>query len=109
LYEKQFSPEGFQWIDYGDHANSVLTFIRKGHDKKNDLIVALNFTPVLRENYRLGVHKAGKLKEIFNSDSVKYGGSGQLNKNLKVEAIASHNYKKSVELTLPPLGVVIIH
>ncbi len=109
LYEKQFSQEGFQWIDYGDHANSVLTFVRKGHDKKNDLVVACNLTPVLRENYRIGIQKAGKLKEIFNSDAEKYGGSGQLNKNIKVDAIPSHGLKKSVELTLPPLGVVILY
>ena len=82
LYEKQFSQEGFQWIDYGDSENSVLTFVRKGHDKKNDLVVACNLTPVLRENYRIGIPKAGKLKEIFNSDAEKYGGSGQLNKSL---------------------------
>ncbi|WP_291868847.1 1,4-alpha-glucan branching protein GlgB, partial [Maribacter sp.] len=66
LYEKQFSSEGFQWIDYGDHENSVLTYIRKGHDTKNDIIVACNFTPVPRENYRIGVPKSGILKEVLN-------------------------------------------
>lgn len=108
LYEKQFSPEGFQWIDYGDHENSVLTFIRKGHDSKYDLIVALNFTPATREKYRIGIPKSGKLKEILNSDDKKYGGSGICNKAIKITKIPSHGYEKSIEITLPPLGTVII-
>lgn len=108
LYEKQFSQEGFQWIDYGDHENSVLTYIRKGHDAKNDLIVACNFTPVIRENYRIGIPKAGRLKEIFNSDDEKYGGSGQKNTAIKTSRTPWHGQKKSVELTIPPLGVIIL-
>ena len=108
LYEKQFTDEGFQWIDYGDHENSVLTFIRKGVNKKDDLIIACNFTPILRLNYRVGIEKAGKLKEIFNTDDQKYGGSGSTNNNaLKVESIPWHGNKKSMELDIPPLGVVI--
>ncbi|HUH48099.1 MAG TPA: 1,4-alpha-glucan branching protein GlgB, partial [Arenibacter sp.] len=61
LYEKQFSAEGFQWIDYGDHKNSVLTYIRKGHDPKNDLYIACNFTPTPQMKYRVGVPKTGSL------------------------------------------------
>jgi 1,4-alpha-glucan branching enzyme len=108
LYEKQFSQEGFQWIDYGDHENSVLTYVRKGHDEKNDLIVACNFTPILREKYRIGNPKKGKLKEILNSDAKKYGGSGHENPNIKSSAMEWHGYKKSVEITIPPLGIVIL-
>ncbi|WP_394749725.1 1,4-alpha-glucan branching protein GlgB [Spongiimicrobium salis] len=107
LYEKQFSPEGFQWIDYGDHENSVLTYIRKGHDAKNDLIIACNFTPVPRENYRIGVPKTKKLKEIFSSDAIEYGGSGMHNGSVKIEAIPAHGHKKSITVSLPPLGIVI--
>ncbi len=108
LYEKQFSQEGFEWIDYGDHENSVLTYVRRGHDKKNDLIVACNFTPILRENYRIGNPKKGKLKEILNSDATKYGGSGNENPNIKSSTKEWHGYKKSVEITIPPLGIVIL-
>ncbi len=109
LYEKQFTDEGFQWIDYGDHENSVLTFMRKGVNKKDDLIIACNFTPILRLNYRVGIQKTGKLKEIFNTDDEKYGGSGSTNnKALKVESIPWHGNKKSMELGIPPLGVVIL-
>ena len=108
LYEKQFSSEGFQWIDYGDHENSVLTYIRKGHEKKNDLVVACNFTPVPREDYRIGVQKATKYKEIFNSDDKKYGGSDMINTAIKTTKTPWHSQKNSVVLTIPPLSVIIL-
>jgi 1,4-alpha-glucan branching enzyme len=108
LYQKQFSNEGFQWIDYGDHENSVLTFIRKGHDPKDDLVVACNFTPIPRHHYRMGVEKSGTLKEIFNSDIRKYGGSDSYqNGGITVVDIPWHGYASSVELDIPPLGIVI--
>ncbi len=107
LYEKQFSQEGFQWIDYGDSENSVLTYIRKGHDEGNDLIIAANFTPVSRENYRFGIPKSGLLKEIFNSDAKKYGGSGSKNATVKTEKKPWHGFDESIEITIPPLGIVI--
>jgi 1,4-alpha-glucan branching enzyme len=108
LYEKQFSPEGFQWIDYSDHENSILTYVRKGHDVDNDLIIACNFTPVPRENYRIGIPKKGKIKEILNSDDKKYGGGGNLNTSIKSTTKASHGHKKSIEIMIPPLGIVIL-
>ncbi len=107
LYEKQFSPEGFQWIDYGDAENSVLTYIRKGHDEKNDLIVACNFTPIPREAYRIGVPKGKTYKEVFNSDHENYGGSGVANRPAKPSNKKWHGYAKSIEINIPPLGVVI--
>ncbi|MCM4151282.1 1,4-alpha-glucan branching protein GlgB [Arenibacter sp. N53] len=107
LYEKQFSPEGFQWIDYGDHANSVLTYIRKGLNPKENVYIACNFTPVPREKYRMGITKTGQLKEIFNSDDTKYGGTGMKNGTLKISKTPWHGYDKSVEITIPPLGVVV--
>ena len=107
LYEKQFSPEGFQWIDYGDHENSVLTYIRKGHEAKNDLIIACNFTPVPRENYRVGVPRGKQLKELFNSDSEKYAGSGMTNGTVKPTKTPWHGYDQSIEINIPPLAVVV--
>jgi 1,4-alpha-glucan branching enzyme len=107
LYEKQFSQEGFQWIDYGDGENSVLTYIRKGHDTKNDLYIACNFTPVPREKYRVGLPRAGSIKEIFNSDALKYGGSGMHNKTIKISKTPWHGREHSAEITIPPLAVVI--
>lgn len=108
LHEKQFSPEGFEWINYSDHQNAVMTFIRKGNNSKDDVIVVCNFTQVVRENYRIGVPKKGKLTEIFNSDSSIYGGSGVKNQNkLSVEALPYDGRDYSIELLLPPLSVTV--
>ncbi len=106
LYEKGFSMEGFEWIDYNDAENSVISYIRKGHDSKNNIIVVCNFTPVTREDYRVGLPKKGKLKEIFNSDSKKYGGSGVNNNKIIISEETPWNFRKySAIIKIPPLGV----
>lgn len=107
LYEKQFSPEGFQWIAYDDHDNTVLTYLRKGHNPKDDLIIACNFTPVPREKYSVGVPKATPLRLLLNSDDTKYSGSGMGQRIVKPTKTPWHGYPQSVALTLPPLAVVI--
>lgn len=107
LYQKQFSHEGFEWIDHGDHQNSVMTYIRKGKNEKDNVIVVLNLTPIPRENYRIGIPKAGTLKEIFNSDAKKYSGSGCFkNKNLTSEVREWNGREHSLELDLPPLAMM---
>ena len=108
LHEKQFSPEGIEWINYSDHQNAVMSFIRKGKNAKDDLIVVCNFTQVVRQNYRIGLPKKGKLAEIFNSDAAIYNGSGLKNPNkLTVESLPYDGRDYSVELLLPPLSVTI--
>jgi 1,4-alpha-glucan branching enzyme len=108
LYEKQFSPEGFEWINYSDHQNAVMTFIRKGNKPKDDIIVVCNFTQVVRQNYRIGVPIKGKLTALFNSDAAIYAGSGLSNPNkLTVEAIPYDGRDYSIELLLPPLSVTV--
>ncbi len=108
LHEKQFSPEGFEWINYSDHQNAVMSFIRKGNKPKDDVIVVCNFTPVVRENYRIGLPKKGKLTEIFNSDLAVYGGSGITNATkLAIESLPYDGRDYSVALNLPPLGVAV--
>lgn len=107
LYEKQFSHEGFRWIDYGDAENSVLTYVRMGHEEKDTLVIACNLTPVPREGYRIGVPKTRKMKELFNSDSKEYGGSGMSNGEAAIEKEPWHSYERSICIDLPPLGVVI--
>lgn len=108
LYEKQFSPEGFEWINYSDHQNAVMSFIRKGKDPKNDLVIVCNFTPVVRSDYRIGISRKGKLIEIFNSDAKIYGGSGVLNPNkLTVESVPYDGKDYSIALVLPPLTVTV--
>lgn len=107
LYEKQFSPEGFQWIEYNDRENTVVTYIRKGNNPNEDLIIACNFTPVPRENYRVGVPKSTQLKLVFNSDDTKYSGSGMGKKTIKPSKTAWNGHPQSVVMTLPPLAVVV--
>ncbi|WKL43934.1 1,4-alpha-glucan branching protein GlgB [Flavobacterium sp. ZE23DGlu08] len=108
LHEKQFSPEGFEWINYSDHQNAVMSFIRKGNDPKEDVIVVCNFTQVVCPNYRIGLPKKGKLTEIFNSDAANYGGSGVSNaKKIAIEAMPYDGRDYSTELLLPPLSVTV--
>jgi 1,4-alpha-glucan branching enzyme len=108
LHEKQFSQEGFEWINYSDHQNAVMSYIRKGNDPKDDLVIVCNFTPMVRAEYRIGVPKKGKLTQIFNSDDQKYAGSGVSNeKPTKIDAIEWDGRKFSAELVLPPLSVTV--
>ncbi|WP_397447462.1 1,4-alpha-glucan branching protein GlgB [Polaribacter sp. R77954] len=107
LFEKQFSSDGFEWIDHGDHENSIMSYIRKGNNEKDNVIVVLNLTPIPRENYRIGLPKSGDLKEVFNSDATKYNGTGNYkNKNLNSDPKEWNGKQNSVELCLPPLGMV---
>ncbi len=109
LHEKQFSAEGFEWIDYNDAENSVLVYIRKGEKRKDDLIVACNMTPVPRESYRIGLPKKGKLKEVFNSDAVSYFGSGEFKNKQRTSEKQPWQFRDdSVEITIPPLGMVVL-
>lgn len=108
LYEKQFSPEGFEWINYSDHHNAVMTYIRKGNNPKEDVIVVCNFTPVVRKNYIIGLPKKGKLVEIFNSDAEIFGGSGVTNSTkLAIENSPYDGRDYSIELNLAPLAVMV--
>jgi 1,4-alpha-glucan branching enzyme len=108
LYQKQFSSEGFEWINYSDHQNAVLVYIRKGNNAKEDLIIVCNFTQVVRENYRIGVHQKRNLVPLFNSDDKNYGGSGVGSlETLKIELSPYDGRDYSVKLVLPPLSVTV--
>ena len=108
LHQKQFSSEGFEWINYSDHQNAVLTYIRKGNNAKEDLIIVCNFTPVVRENYRIGIHQKRNLVPVFNSDNKNYGGSGAGSlEALKIELSPYDGRDYSVQLVLPPLSVIV--
>ncbi len=109
LYEKSFKPEGFEWIDFKDADSSVISFLRKGQDSKDNVLVVCNLTPIPRENYRIGVPEAGKWHEIFNSDKKDFGGSNVGNVELvNSEATPTHDKPYSVSLTLPPMGVIYL-
>ena len=109
LHQVDFYYSGFEWIDFQDKASSVITFMRKSNDGKDKVIVVCNFTPVPRQNYRLGVPDAGTYKEVLNSDSSYYGGSNVGNTGeLEADSISCHNRKFSLNLTLPPLAAVFL-
>lgn len=107
LYELDFSFEGFEWIDFRDSENSIISFIRKGKYTNDTILVVCNLTPAPRFNYQLGVPRGGLWKEILNSDSVFYGGSGLGNSGgLEANHVSSHGRPFSLFLTLPPLSVL---
>src|SRR5690606_7389651 len=107
LYEKPFSQDGLQWIEYNDRANSAISFIRKVHNAQQDLIVVLNCTPVARERPSVGVPKTRPVKLLFNSDDADYSGSGEGRGTLKVEAEPWNGQEHSVLMDLAPLGIVV--
>ncbi len=109
LHKYDCDPRGFQWIDCRDSDQSVLTFLRKGDEGDADIIVACNFTPVPRTNYRVGATLADKWEEIVNSDAAHYGGSGWGNLGaVESSPVASHGLPASINLTLPPLAIVLL-
>ncbi|OEY73293.1 1,4-alpha-glucan branching protein GlgB [Salegentibacter salarius] len=109
LYENQFVPDGFEWIDYNDAENSVISFIRKGNEPKDNLIIVCNLTPIPRENYRVGLPKKGVLKEVFNSDKKKFYGSGTyINKSIKTTEHKWHSRNYSTVIDIPPLAMVAL-
>jgi 1,4-alpha-glucan branching enzyme len=108
LHDNGYSPDGFEWIDFNDATNSVISWVRKSKNSEQ-LIFVFNFTPVVRENYRIGVPALGYYKEVFNSDNEKYGGSNVLNDEvLETAPIARHGRSHSLSLLLPPLATIVL-
>lgn len=111
LYEKAFSAEGFEWLHYGDAQNSVLTYMRKGHDPENDLVILCNFTPNTFNEYVIGLPRKTQLQIIFNSDDKSFGGSGYIadNKIIKSKKLTEkwHGKEHGATLKVPPLAVVV--
>ena len=107
LYEVDFAGDGFEWIDWDDSANSVLSWIRRDKSGKSVICVS-NFTPVVRHDYRIGVNDNGRYREILNTDDQKYGGSDIGNSDIRATNEASHGKPFSLCLTLPPLATVIL-
>lgn len=106
LYAEDYNPQGFQWISMLDADHSVIAFLRK--HKEEILLVVCNFTPVVYEEFRLGVPFAGKFKEIFNSDSIAFGGKGNINPRLRQSrAVEYDGMDQSIEFVLAPSAVQI--
>jgi 1,4-alpha-glucan branching enzyme len=109
LHERDFTPDGFAWIDGSDAAHSTISWIRYGADREKPLIIAANFTPVAHYGYRIGVPGPGRYVEILNTDALLYGGSNVGNLGGVVsERLPEHGYQDSIALTLPPLAVVYL-
>lgn len=130
LFETDCDGRGFEWIDCDDIDQSVISFYRYSEDRQRSCVVVCNFTPVVRQNYRIGVNEPGHYRELLNTDNQIYGGSGQFNATAQlpthekpdVDAVASkaatgrvvtdeiaqHDRLVSLNLTLPPLGVLIL-
>jgi 1,4-alpha-glucan branching enzyme len=108
LHEFDFDGKGFEWIDFKDWEHSVISYLRKGSDPTEVVLVVCNFTPIPRQKYRVGVPQSGFWKEILNSDASLYGG-GNLGNCGGVESRneACFGKKQSLQLTLPPLGAVV--
>lgn len=104
LWERDFDYTGFEWIDFADVKNSVISYLRKGSHER--LLCVHNFTPTYIENYRIGYHYLSSIEEVFNSDSVHYGGSGKL--NLRPRMITQNDGRpEAVEIQLAPLATMI--
>ncbi|MDE2013369.1 MAG: 1,4-alpha-glucan branching protein GlgB [Alphaproteobacteria bacterium] len=109
LHRHDCEPEGFSWIDCNDHDASVVTYLRYGADGDDFVVVACNFTPVVRHGYRVGVPKGGPYREVFNSDAACYGGSNVGNDGAVIsKAESAHGRPFSLALTLPPLATIVL-
>lgn len=109
IHEGDATAASFEWVDCKDHQRSILSFIRRAHNHDDITLVTCNFTPVTRQNYRIGVPCEGFWKEVLNSDAPLYGGSGQGNMGgLEAAPLPIHGRAFSLNMTLPPLGVVFL-
>jgi 1,4-alpha-glucan branching enzyme len=109
LHARDFEPGGFEWVDCNDAEASVVSLLRHGRDGDPDVLVVLNFTPVPRQGYRVGVPRGGFWREVLNSDAAEYGGSGWGNLGgLEAAPVGAHGRHHSLVLTLPPLAAVFL-
>jgi 1,4-alpha-glucan branching enzyme len=109
LFEVDFEGAGFAWIDCQDNENSVVSFLRRAHDPGNCTVILVNFTPVPRVAYRIGVPEAGYYRELLNSDAAIYGGGNMGNGGgVHTEPLASHGFEQSISVTVPPLGFLLL-
>jgi len=109
LYEQDYTPDGFQWIEANDADNSTFSYMRFASKAGEFVVIACNFTPVPRMNYRVGVPMSGTYRELINSDAEIYGGSNIGNYgSVATDPIAAHGYGQSLNLNIPPFGIVIL-
>jgi 1,4-alpha-glucan branching enzyme len=109
LFERDFTPDGFEWIDLNDYQQGVISFLRKSADGKSVIAAVCNFTPMTWQDYNVGVPTRGVWREVLNSDASVYGGSGQGNLGAKeARPKPFHGRPFSLSLTIPPLGILFL-
>ena len=109
LWNNDFSPDGFQWLDGGDYRPSIVSFIRWDDAYENPVVIILNLTPVVRDNYVTGVPLPGEWEEVFNTDRSEYGGTNLLNSCvMHTQDGLYHGQSQHITLRLPWLGAVIL-
>ena len=109
FWEVDFDWNGFEWIDCNDSENSIITFVRKSDNADDFIVVLCNFTPEVRQNYRIGVPKRGDYVEVFNSDAEEFGGSGVKNEgDLHTEDYGWHEREQSLVVTVPPMATIYL-
>jgi len=109
LYEKQFVQEGFEWVDLNHRQESVMVYRRKGLLPENDLLIILNMTPVVRNDWKIYAHGKEIWKEIFNSDDKKYWGTGDVfNPSPPVKLVDKNTHRYEINVHLPALGAVVL-
>jgi 1,4-alpha-glucan branching enzyme len=107
LWQQDFTPDGFSWIDANDADNNVLSFYRTSETGNQHLVCVCNLAPVPRTGFRMGLPKAGRFEEILNTDADPYGGTNTGNMGVvEAKPVPWHGLNHSAMLTLPPLGVV---
>jgi 1,4-alpha-glucan branching enzyme len=109
LYEQQFQPGGFEWIDLNHRNESVIVFRRKGNEASSDLLIILNMTPVARRDWKIYAYGKATWKEIFNSDAKKYWGTGDtFNPDIPVKPVGNTDKLYEINIHLPPLGALVL-
>ena len=107
LYERDDSPDGFQWVDCSDHEGNVVSFVRRAADPNDTLLFVCNFAAVPRYGYGIGAPVGGVWVEILNSDATTYGGAGMGNFGaVETSPTPLHGRPHTLSLTLPPLSVI---
>ena len=108
MYYKDYDPIGFEWINNISADENMLVFMRRGRVQEEDLLVVCNFSPLVYEDHKIGVPYSGKYKEIFNSDSVEFGGDGNTNPRVKVSKKSECDEREnSIRVLVPPMGISI--
>ncbi|NLK36565.1 MAG: 1,4-alpha-glucan branching protein GlgB [Epulopiscium sp.] len=108
LWDLDFDPRGFEWIECDDKDSSIVIFVRRDESTNRELVFVCNFTPVTYFDYRIGVPVSGRYEEVFNSDQEKYGGSGVINrKPIQSQRIPWNRCQSSIAIQVPPLGMTV--